>query len=232
MGHHQQTIFLRITVIATVVALGLVYRLPAWADGRLSPVVGFKNRIHRALAIRHDPVLQNPEMVDRQKQQIWPLIDAAFDETLITPQVLATTWPRLSPAQKAELGPLMSWAIKWKFIGKLYKYNVREISFGVEGIENGRYVLQGRITGRWVSHPFRFVFHSRHRRWAAADLVLRGASLVAHYRRKFDGTYARRGFNGLLEQILSEVNEEFQEMGYRPEANALLPAASSPRGTP
>ena len=181
-----------------------------------SPVAGFKNDLHRALAVRYDPLLQTPETIDRQKQQIWTLIDPAFDEDLIIPSILRRTWPELTTDQRATLHPVMGWVIKWKFIGKLYKYRVREITFKGEGVDADQYLLDATLGTGSFTHHARFVFLKKEGRWVAVDIRVRGASLSEHYRRKFDGTYFKRDLNGLLKQLEREVNEEFEEMGFKP----------------
>jgi ABC-type transporter MlaC component len=181
-----------------------------------SPIAGFKDDLHRALVIHYDPALQAPERIGKQKQQIWDLVDAAFDEDLIIPRVLERTWPALTPEEKALLLPAASWAIKWKFIGKLYKYNVREITFNEEGIGSGQYLLKARLGVGRFTHPSEFLFLKKDGCWVAVDIRIRGASLAGHYRRKFDGTYFEVGLNGLLRQLEGEVKEEFEEMGFGP----------------
>ena len=197
-------------------ALIFVALVPSLVSAENSPVAGFKNDLRCALAVRHDPELQTPETIDQQKKQIWTLIDAAFDEDLIIPRILQRTWPELTTEEKAMLHPVMSWVIKWKFIGKLYKYNVREITFKGEGIDADQYLLDATLGTGSFTHPARFVFLKKEGRWVAVDIRVRGASLSEHYRRKFDGTYFKRDLNGLLKQLEREVNEEFEEMGFKP----------------
>jgi len=181
-----------------------------------SPVTRFKSDWYQAMRIRCDPALQKPETADRQKQQIWALMDTAFDGELIAPRILQDTWPELTSEEKARLHPVMARVIKWKLIGKLYKYNVREIQFLGEGIDSGQYLLDAVLGTGPLKHPARFVFIRKRDHWVAVDIQIRGASLAAHYRRKFDGTFSRQGLVGLLAQLQQEADEEFDEMGYRP----------------
>ncbi len=109
----------------------------------------------------------------------------------------------------------MSWTIKWKFIGKLYKYNVQDISFSKEEDQGDRYILHGTIGRGGLDHRVRFVFRPRNNRWVATDIIVSGASLIEHYRRKFDATFFESGLSGLIKHLTDEVNEEFMEMGYR-----------------
>jgi ABC-type transporter MlaC component len=200
-----------------IAALLLLTLAPPLMAEEKSPVSGFKSDLHSALAVRYDPALQAPETNDQQKQQIWALIDAAFDEDFIIPNILQRTWPALTTDEKTKLRPAASWAIKWKFIGKLYKYNVREITFKKESLNSDQYLLDAVLgTGR-LRHPATFVFLKKEGRWVAVDIRVRGASLSGHYRRKFDGTYFKQGLTGLLKHLEREVNEEFEEMGFRPE---------------
>lgn len=181
-----------------------------------SPVARFKEDLRKALAIRYDPELQVPEAADEQKRQIWALIDPAFDGELILPRILERTWPALNADERKQLYPVACHAIKWKFIGKLYKYNVEEIAFGEEGPESGQYKLKATLgTGR-LRHSAEFLFLKKEDVWVAVDIRVRGLSLSSHYRRKFDNTYFKTGLTGLLEHLESEVSEEFEEMGFVP----------------
>lgn len=209
---------LRIDLPMPVLMVGLILSalVPPSMAVEESPVAGFKDDLRKALAVRYNPALQTPETIGLQKQQIWALIDAAFDEDLIIPRILQRTWPALTAEDKAKLHPFASRAIKWKFIGKLYKYNVREITFKEEDLDSDQYFLNAVLgTGR-LKHPATFVFLKREGRWAAVDIRVRGVSLSGHYRRKFDATYFKQDLNGLLKHLEREVNEEFEEMGFRP----------------
>ena len=65
------------------------------------------------------------------------------------------------------------------------------------------------------------MFIQKYDRWAAVDILIRGVSLSAHYRRKFDSTYFEKGLDGLVAQLEMEVNEEFDEMEYHPDTTLL-----------
>lgn len=194
--------------------LCMLFTMPAAAED--SPVARFKDNLREALAIRYDPSLQGPEREEDQKQQIWALVDAAFDADLINPLILRRTWPALTTEGKAMLRPTMRWAIKWKFIGKLYKYNVHDVSFNKEEVQGGRYLLHATIGTGVFNHRVKFVFLPKNNRWVAVDIIVSGASLIEHYRRKFDNTFFKRGLSGLIRHLTDEVNEEFAEMGYTP----------------
>ncbi|MEE8400382.1 MAG: ABC transporter substrate-binding protein [Desulfobacterales bacterium] len=202
------------TGIAVLLLLQVLPTILAAAEDR--PVDRFKDNLRQALAIRYDPNLQGPERQADQKRQIWALVDAAFDEESINPLILRRTWPDLTPEARAMLHPAMGWAIKWKFIGKLYKYNVRDISFKEEGIEGDRYLLHARIGTGMFNHRTTFVFLPKNSGWVAVDIIVSGVSLIEHYRRKFDNTFSRSGLSGLMKHLADEVNEEFAEMGYAP----------------
>ncbi|MBU2547986.1 MAG: ABC transporter substrate-binding protein [Proteobacteria bacterium] len=178
----------------------------------------FKKVLLQILAVRYDPALQTPDKSHIQKAKIRALVDSIYDWDLINPLILRRTWPALSPEEKARLEPIATWAIKWKLIGKLFKYDVRDVVFTEEGPEGDRYFLEAWLGGGWISHPVRFVLvHQKDGHWAAVDTIVHGFSLIGHYRRKFDDTYFRKGLDGLIEHLNREVQEEFEEVGCTPE---------------
>ena len=211
-GHIRKQAISRTAGIVASLFLWMLLTPPAIAEN--SPVARFKDNLREALAIRYDPALQGPERMEDQKQQIWGLVDRTFDEELINPLILQRTWPKLTPEGRVMLRPAMSWAIKWKFIGKLYKYNVRDVSFNKEGVRGNRYLLHARIGTGIFNHRVRFVFLPKNNRWVAVDIIVSGVSLIEHYRRKFDNTFFEGGLSGLIKHLTDEVNEEFAEMGY------------------
>ncbi len=201
---------------ALMIGLILLFPVRSLTETADSPVAWFKMDWHRALRIRSDPGLQTPETADTQKRQVWALLDASFDGDLVVPRILARTWPALTPEERDRLLPAMAWGIKWKLVGKLYKYNVKSVHFEKGKVDSGAYLLDAVFSAGKIDHPATFVFVKTSERWDAVDIRIRGMSLTGHYRRKFDGTYFKKGIEGLLSQLDKEVNEEFEEMGYRP----------------
>lgn len=179
-----------------------------------SPVDWFKNRILQAVSVFQDPDLSRPEMASVKRQRIWDVAAPAFDEQLIVPLILEKTWPLLKPDEKQIVFQEMSVAIKWKFIGKMYKYGLRSISFTEEYRDGDRYLVKGKLGAGLLHHGVRFIFLWKNDRWVAYDMVVRGFSLIEHYRRKFDGTYFQSGVDGLRRHIRKELDEEMREMGF------------------
>ena len=183
----------------------------------------FKRDLRRALVVCNDPSLQAASQAAVQKQQLWQLVDHAFQGDVIIPAILRQTWPALTEAEHDRLWPVVNYAIKWKIIGKLFMFHLREVSFTTEGKGDEGYFLDGYLETRLFSHPTRFIFVDRPEGWAAYDVVVDGFSLMEHYRRKFDSTYFTGGLDGLLRQLASEVNDDFQEMGYTPPGRTFFP---------
>ena len=206
----------RLTLL--VVCLFFCHLGSSRAETGLSEVEWFKKDIVAALAIFHNPELESPDKAAVKRHQIWALLDPAFNEKLIIPNILTRTWPELTPARAAELLPMAGWVIKWKFIGKLYKYQVNDITFLKEWREGDRLYLEGKLKRPLLDHWVVFVFVRQNNGWAGYDLKVSGMSLIDHYRRKFDQTYFETGLQGLKQHLIDEVNEEFTEMGFDPDS--------------
>jgi ABC-type transporter MlaC component len=208
--NHRNHYLLGLVLCASIV-LG-----PVASESTESPVEWFKHDLLQALKLRHHTGSIRSTDAELQKHAIWTIVDKAFDGDEINPRILEQTWPVLTDEEKNRLRPVMNYVIKWKLIGKLFKYDVEKVSFTRERLDSGFYVLEGSLGSGWFRHPVTFVFVEKNGQWAACDLKVRGFSLIDHYRRKFDGTYFKNGLDGLIRHLIREVNEEFEEMGYAP----------------
>ena len=224
-GCHKTRGWLRIGVWG----LALILAWPIQSTALAGPVDWFKHDFEQALAICNDPGLQGPAQSEQQKQQLWRLVDGAFQGEVIIPGILRKTWPVLTEAEKERLWPAVNYAIKWKMIGKLFAFHLEEVDFTAEGAGDDGYILEGFLGTRLLRHPARFVFVDQKGRWAASDIVVDGFSLMDHYCRKFDGTYFTGGLDGLLRHLAAEVNDDFQEMGYTPPGGPIANLEMEPK---
>ena len=154
-------------------------------------------------------VRQMPEAERRQKLRI--IAARHFDFAEMAQSAIGDYWSRFTPAQKAEIIPLLTAFIEDAFLSRIESYSVLKIDQHLKSIQFVKQISQGpdyaqvftMVTMEDLKDPTSVTYLMRRDRnkWKIYDLKIGSISILANYHNRFVRVLNNGGYDKLIDLI-------------------------------
>ena len=154
-------------------------------------------------------VRQIPEADRQQKFRV--IAARHFDIAEMAQSVIGDYWSRFTPAQKAEIIPLLAVFIEDSFLSKIESYSVLKIDQHLKSIQFVKQTSRGpdyaevfsMVTFEDLDNPINVTYLMRRdsNKWKIYDLKIGSISILANYRNQFVRVLNNGGYDKLMDLI-------------------------------
>jgi phospholipid transport system substrate-binding protein len=157
-------------------------------------------------------MFKDRQIPEADRQQKLRLIAARhFDFAEMAQSAIGDYWSRFTPAQKAEIIPLLTAFIEDSFLSRIESYSVLKIDQHFKSIQFVKQTSQGPdyaqvfsvATLEDLDNPIRMTYLMRRdgNKWKIYDLKIGSISILANYRNQFVRVLNNGGYEKLLDLI-------------------------------
>lgn len=187
-----------------LLALGVLVSANASASDAMDEV---KATVDQVLQI-----LKNPEYksaATQRRQKLRSVIGSHFDFTDMSRSALAVHWKSLSEQQRSEFVPLFTSLMERAYMSRIESYSGQQIQFLRENSDGTGYseVYTSIVQNGAQPISVNYRLKQTDTGWKVYDVLIDGISLVANYRNQFNRVINSKGYDGLVEQIKTKVNQ-------------------------
>lgn len=181
---------------------------PVHADSPGNLIV---NTIDKSLIILKDPALQNENMLESRKQQLWEILEPIFNFNEIARRCLGRHWLDISQDQKEQFLSVFTSTLKDLYLGHSDAYQGEKIIFIREVVKDRLAKVQTNFLttdGKKLIIDFSLLLENDD--WKIYDVIIEGVSMVSTYRSQINSILDKSSFDELIKKLQS-TNEEFLE---------------------
>jgi phospholipid transport system substrate-binding protein len=176
----------------------------AWASDAMAEV---KATVGQVLQI-----LKNPEYksaLAQRRQKLRSVIGGHFDFADMSRSALGIHWKRLSEEQRREFVRLFTSLMEAAYMSRIESYSGQKIEFLKERADGPGYAEVYTSIVQNGAQPIRVNYRLKQTDsgWKVYDVLVDGISLVANYRNQFNRVINSKGYDGLVQQIKTKVNQ-------------------------
>lgn len=176
-------------------------------------------KVLSTLQQRQDEIEQDRAVVfDIVRDVVLPHIDF----NLISRFVLGQHWRQASEAQRERFVEEFKTLLIRTYGTSLAEYSGQEVAYPpMQGdTESGRVVVKTEIEqADGPTIPITYRLHKTEAGWKVFDVIVEGASYVQTYRSEYGSLVARKGLDGLIEQLAEKNRKKAEQMeADKPEA--------------
>lgn len=187
-----------------LLALGVLVSANASASDAMDEV---KATVDQVLQI-----LKNPEYksaATQRRQKLRSVIGGHFDFTDMSRSALAVHWKSLSEQQRRDFVPLFTSLMERAYMSRIESYSGQQIQFLRENSDGTGYseVYTSIVQNGAQPISVNYRLKQTDTGWKVYDVLIDGISLVANYRNQFNRVINSKGYDGLVEQIKTKVNQ-------------------------
>ncbi len=143
---------------------------------------------------------EGTEYTDEQRQELMDIINEVIDYRAMARFALQDTWDEIEPQTRDEFVDIFARVVRDQSLNSLdiYRADVHYESFEVE---NGIVTARTIATLENVRTPVIYEMQKKEGEWVVIDMSIDNVSTAESYRRSFQRTINRRGFDALFENL-------------------------------
>jgi len=157
-------------------------------------------------------ILKNPEYKSarsQRRQKLRSVIGGHFDFADMSRSALGVHWKSLSEEQRHEFVRLFTSLMEAAYMSRIEGYSGQEVDFLKERADSPGYceVYTNIVQNGAQPISVNYRLKQTDSGWKVYDVLIDGISLVANYRNQFNRIINSKGYDGLVEQIKTKVNQ-------------------------
>ncbi len=143
---------------------------------------------------------EGTEYTDEQRQELMDIINEVIDYRAMAKHALGDTWDELEPAVRDEFVDTFARVVRDQSLNSLDIYRA-DVTYESFEVHNGRVTARTIATLENVRTPVIYEMEQRNGEWVVIDMSIDNVSTADSYRRSFQRTINRRGFDALFENL-------------------------------
>ena len=157
-------------------------------------------------------ILKSPEYkaaAGQRRQKLREVIGGHFDFTDMSRSALGIHWKGLSDQQRSEFVRLFTSLMEAAYMSRIENYSGQQVQFLKEIPEDAGYTEVYTNIVQQGAQPIGVNYRLKQTDsgWKVYDVLIDGISLVGNYRNQFNRVINSKGYDGLVEQIKTKVNQ-------------------------
>lgn len=163
--------------------------------------------VDEILRILQAEELQGADQKEKRKQMVLNVVADMFDFREMARSSLGPSWNDLTAAEQERFVGLFRNLIEERYIGKIDSYNNQRVVYKKERVKDDMAIIYTAIIDKDIEIPIDYKLKEDKGKWLINDLKIENVSLIANYRRDFDGIMRKEQFPGLVEKIKEQLNK-------------------------
>ncbi len=151
--------------------------------------------------------LRQAEQKDKRKQLVLNVVADMFDFSEMARSSLGPSWNSLTAEEQEKFIGLFRKLIEERYIGKIDSYNNQKVIYIKERIKGDMAIIYTAIVDKDLEIPIDYKLKEDKGKWLIHDLKIENVSLIANYRRDFDGIMRKEQFPGLVAKIKEQLDK-------------------------
>jgi len=165
--------------------------------------------LDRGLTILKDPSLNVSEKIQERRQKYFEEISPIIDFEEMSKRALAQHWDKRSPEEKREFVELFTELLLNNYIEKIYHCSREEIVCLGEKLKNNSSKVKIKfITNKGKDIKVNFCLLYKQGKWKIYDMIVKGMSLIKHYRRQFDSILVKSSYEELFQKLKEKIAKQ------------------------
>ncbi len=168
--------------------------------------------LDRGLSILKDPSLNVSEKIQERRQKYFEEISPIIDFEEMSKRVLSQHWDKRSPEEKREFVKLFTELLLNNYIEKIYNCSQEEIVCLGEKLKNNCSKVKIKfITNKGKDIKVNFCLLYKQGKWKIYDMIVKGISLIKHYRRQFNSILVKSSYEELFQKLKEKIAKQQQQ---------------------
>lgn len=205
MVQHKSRI---VVILLTMVCLILGAGGAALAKG---PMDQLQVSVDEIMEILQSDELKGTEQKEKRKQLVLNVVIDMFDFREMARSSLGPSWNELTAEEQDKFVGLFTSLIEERYIGKIDSYNNQKIIYKKERVKGSMAIIYTAIVDKELEIPIDYKLKEEQGKWLIHDLKIENVSLIANYRRDFDGILRKEQFAGLVKKIEEQLENSKQQ---------------------
>ena len=151
--------------------------------------------------------LRQAEQKDKRKQLVLNVVADMFDFREMARSSLGPSWNSLTAEEQEKFIGLFRNLIEERYIGKVDSYNNQKVIYKKERVKGDMAIIYTAIVDKDLEIPIDYKLKEDKGKWLIHDLKIENVSLIANYRRDFDGIMRKEQFPGLVAKIKEQLDK-------------------------
>jgi phospholipid transport system substrate-binding protein len=168
---------------------------------KYSPTESVKSTITELLSILGNEALEQPNQVEKRRQQIEQVIRARVDYEQMARRSLEPTWASRNDMERQEFAQLFLELLRDTIANKVDQYYDEQIFFLSEQRKGNFAEVKTKLIGSKVDAWLDFRLESQSGDWLVYDVLIDGVSVVRSYRTQFTRVIRDHAYAGLVEKM-------------------------------
>jgi len=199
---HRKSIIIFILLSILHVAFGI-----EGAASAKDPMDQLKVAVDEILKILQAEDLRQAEQKDKRKQLVLNVVEDMFDFSEMARSSLGPSWSSLTAEEQEKFIGLFRKLIEERYIGKVDSYNNQKVIYKKERVKGDMAIIYTAIVDKDLEIPIDYKLKEDKGKWLIHDLKIENVSLIANYRRDFDGIMRKEQFPGLVAKIKEQLDK-------------------------
>ena len=179
----------------------------AGAASAKGPMDQLQVAVDEILKILQAEDLRQAEQKDKRKQLVLNVVADMFDFSEMARSSLGPSWNSLTAEEQEKFIGLFRKLIEARYIGKIDSYNNQKVIYIKERIKGDMAIIYTAIVDKDLEIPIDYKLKEDKGKWLIHDLKIENVSLIANYRRDFDGIMRKEQFPGLVAKIKEQLDK-------------------------
>jgi len=197
--------------IIVMAALLVMASTPAFGD---EPIETLRYHFNKGLAVMKDLKYQEEYNKSFQREELWKILQEAFDFTEISKRALARNWRKFSPGEKEAFSKAFTQLLGDTYISKIQgKFRDENVAYlSQQLVASNKAVVKTKIVRDTGDIPVNYSMKKRYDEWKVYDVKIEGVSLVKNYRSQFNRILIRDSPKELIEQVQRKAERNREKM--------------------
>ncbi|MBN2417992.1 MAG: ABC transporter substrate-binding protein [Deltaproteobacteria bacterium] len=173
------------------------------------PFTILKGEIDQVFSILNDPVYSDATKKDEQNENLWKIIENAFDFNVMSRLTLANNWKSFSSDQKNEFARVFGRFLSNMYLEKIQSgYSGEQVEYlGEEILTDTKAVVMTHIIRNDVKTPVDYSMQHNKNSWKIYDVKIEGVSLLKNYRTQFASILLNKKPDELIEMLKDKIKQ-------------------------
>jgi phospholipid transport system substrate-binding protein len=163
--------------------------------------------VDEILNILQSEELKGPDQKEKLRQMVLDIVVDMFDFREMARSSLGPSWNDLTVEEQDRFVELFTGLIEERYIGKIDSYNNQKVIYKKKRVKGDRAIIYTAILDKDLEIPIDYKLEKVQDQWLIQDLKIENVSLIANYRRDFDGVLRKEQFNGLVRKIEEQLEK-------------------------
>jgi phospholipid transport system substrate-binding protein len=171
------------------------------------PLTQLQASVDSIIAVLQDEKLAVPEMREERRRKVEAQVDTLFDFQEMGKRTLGAAWDKATAEERKEFVDLFASMVKERYIGKIDEYSGQKVTFKKQVVKEKSAIVYSILLNNGVEIPMDYKMLRKGAKWVGYDMRIENVSLVANYRRDFQGILQKDKFSGLLQKMREKVDK-------------------------